>query len=121
LKAAPSSRWLGAALHESCFKKVMLKRIVRGSAMVLIACLAFSGCSSLSKSGRQQAAQRKYIRKMREDQLNEKRKIIAEKNRALSSPPPPSGWATNVIMDPAELPAPSPTESAASENTPAGN
>lgn len=84
--------------------------------MTLIACLALSGCSSLSKSGRQQAAQRKYIRKMREEQLNEKRKIIAEKNRALSSPPAPSGWATNVIMDPAELPAPSPPETAVPEN-----
>ena len=84
--------------------------------MTLIACLALSGCSSLSKSGRQQAAQRKHIRKIREEQLNEKRKIIAEKNRALSSPPAPSGWATNVIMDPAELPAPSPPETAAPEN-----
>jgi hypothetical protein len=97
----------------------MLERIIRGSALTLVACIALSGCSSFSKTERQQAAQRKYIRKMREARLNEQRKIIAEKNRALSTPPAPSGWATNVIMDPAELPAPSPTETAPPENTPA--
>jgi uncharacterized protein YceK len=96
----------------------MLERIIRGLSLTLVACIALSGCSSLSKSERQQAAQRKYIRKMREARLNEKRKMIAEKNRALTTPMAPSGWATNVIMDPAELPAPSPAETAAPENTP---
>jgi hypothetical protein len=100
-------------------RKGMLERIVRGAAMTLIACIALSGCSSLSKSERQQAAQRKHLRKIREERLNEQRKMIAEKNRALATPMAPSGWATNVIMDPAELPAPSPTETTAPENTPA--
>jgi hypothetical protein len=97
----------------------MLERIIRGSTLALVACIALSGCSSLSKSQRQQAAQLKHIRKMREARLKDKRKVIAEKNRALSTPLAPSGWATNVIMDPAALPASSPTETAAPENTPA--
>jgi uncharacterized lipoprotein len=97
----------------------MLERIIRGSAITLVACIALSGCSSLSKSERQQAAQQKHLRKIREARLNEKKAMIAEKNRALTAPMAPSGWATNVIMDPVELPAPSPTETAAPENTPA--
>jgi hypothetical protein len=97
----------------------MLERIIRGSAMTLVACIALSGCSSFSKTERQQAAQRKHLRKIREERLNEQKAMIAEKNRALTTPMAPSGWATNVIMDPVELPAPSPTETAAPENTPA--
>jgi hypothetical protein len=96
----------------------MLERIIRGSALTLVACIALSGCSSLSKSGRQQTAQLKHIRKIREARLKEKRHIIVKKNRALSTPPAPSGWATNVIMDPAQLPPPAPPETAAPEKAP---
>ena len=94
---------------------------MRGSALALVACIALSGCSSLSKDGRQQAAQRKYLRKIREDRLAEQKRIITDKNRVLATPTIPSGWATNVTLDPGESPAPAPTEPAAPENTPAGN
>jgi len=97
----------------------MLERIVRGSALALVAGIALAGCSSLSKNGRQQAAQQKYLRRIRETRLTEQKRIIADKNRALAVPMAPSGWSTNVTLDPAESPASSPTETAAPENPPA--
>jgi hypothetical protein len=96
----------------------MLERIIRGSALTLVACIALSGCSSFSKTGRQQAAQRKYLRKIREARRTEQRQIIVEKTRALSNPPAPGGWATNVTMDPAQLPPSAPPETAAPEKAP---
>lgn len=89
--------------------------------MTLVACIALSGCSSLSKDERQQAAQRKQLRKAREARMTDQKRIIADKNRALATPTVPGGWSTNVTLDPVESPAPSPTEPAAPENTPAGN
>lgn len=84
--------------------------------MTLVACIALSGCSSLSKDERQQAAQRKQLRKAREARMTEQKKIIANKNRALATPTVPGAWSTNVTLDPVESPEP-----AAPENTPAGN
>lgn len=44
-------------------KKGMLEQIFRWLAILLIACFAFPGCAHFTKSGRQQLAYQKYVRK----------------------------------------------------------
>jgi hypothetical protein len=41
----------------------MLERFAKSLAVVLIACIGFSGCAHFTKSGRQQLAYQKYVRK----------------------------------------------------------
>jgi hypothetical protein len=41
----------------------MLKRIRRSSALILVVCFALPACSMLTKSGRQQLAYQRYVRK----------------------------------------------------------
>ena len=49
--------------HEFCSMEGMLERIFKSLAVILIGCLILPGCAHFTKSGRQQLAYEKYVRK----------------------------------------------------------
>ena len=64
----------------------MVERFKTFTALLLLACMATSGCSSFSKQGRQEAAYRKYIRKVRHDRDKQMAKETNAVNRPLRQP-----------------------------------
>src|SRR5438128_12638998 len=51
------------ASHELCSPERMLERNLKRIALVLVGCLLIPGCAHFTKSGRQQLAYEKYVRK----------------------------------------------------------
>jgi hypothetical protein len=49
--------------HDLCSSEGMRERIIKSSAAMLLLSLALTGCSLMTKSGRQQLAYRNYVRK----------------------------------------------------------
>jgi hypothetical protein len=54
---------------------VMLEQILKSLAVVSIGCLALCGCAHFTKSGRQQLAYEKYVRKQSGIRLRQKTKM----------------------------------------------
>jgi hypothetical protein len=63
LEAIMASSQIILGAHNSCFQRGMLERTLKPITLVLIGCLALSGCAHFTKSGRQQLAYKKYVRK----------------------------------------------------------
>ena len=53
----------------------MLERILRAAAVILISCLVFSGCSHFTKSGRQQLAYARYVKKCSHNRVRQQTKF----------------------------------------------
>src|SRR2546430_12186081 len=49
--------------HAFCFAKGMLERILKFSAILLVGCFLLPGCAHFTKSGRQQLAYERYVKK----------------------------------------------------------
>jgi hypothetical protein len=77
----------------------MLELIKKFSALLLLACLVFPGCSSFSKQGRQQAAYRNHVRKIQNDHKKQLAKATKKANRPLSKAMTPSAPKVSVSLD----------------------
>jgi len=53
----------------------MLERILRSVAVILISCLAFSGCAHFTKSGRQRLAYARYVKKCSHNRVRQQTKF----------------------------------------------
>jgi hypothetical protein len=63
----------------------MLERILKFSAVLLIGCLLLPGCSHFTKSGRQQIAYQRYVKKCGHMRTHQRTKITKQQQRVPDS------------------------------------
>jgi hypothetical protein len=78
----------------------MLERILKSSAVLLIGCLLLPGCGNLTKSGRQQIAYRRYVRKCSHMREHQRVRITKRQQRIPEHRPSEYQVNTGVVSSP---------------------
>jgi hypothetical protein len=83
------------ASHNFCFPEGMLERILRAVAVILISCLVLPGCAHFTKSGRQQLAYARYVKKCSHNRVRLQTKF---KKVRMPKVPDPSDYKVNTAI-----------------------
>lgn len=76
----------------------MLERILKSLAILLIGCFLLPGCGNFTKSGRQQMAYQKYVRKCSHGRERQ-RKIVTKRQQRVPAYKPSEYEVTTGVVD----------------------
>jgi len=81
-----------------------MRRLTRLLSLTLVGAFALSGCSSFSKSGRQQRAYEKYVRKSSITRVKQQKRFRTNQPQMPSTPMEPGAPVESTETGPAAIP-----------------